>query len=173
MSNSGRQLATIGYEGATPEAFDYTLTEAKINLLVDVRAVAISRRRGFSKTALSARVSASGIEYLHLRSLGDPKPGRMAARAGEMSLFRTIYSAHMATNEVRMELEKLVSICEQQRAALLCFEADPTGCHRSMIAEYIATRANLEIVHLDIREQGHLSGGYRRNHNPGEGMAAA
>lgn len=88
-------LRTIGYEGATLEGFLAALRRSRVSLLIDVRAVAVSRRKGFSKTALAAALAEAGIGYLHLRDLGDPKPGREAARAGRMSEFRAIYSAHL------------------------------------------------------------------------------
>src|ERR1700751_6123716 len=90
-------LATIGYEGASAEAFDATLENAGIELVVDVRAVAVSRRRGFSKSSLAARLEAAGLRYVHLRGLGDPKPGRDAARAGDLARFRAVFSAHLET----------------------------------------------------------------------------
>src|SRR5262245_40249810 len=92
-----QRIATIGYEGATPDAFDAALRAAGVEMLVDVRAVAVSRRKGFSKSALSQRTREGGRDYLHLRDLGDPKAGREAARAGQLNLFRQIFAAHMKT----------------------------------------------------------------------------
>lgn len=75
-------IFTIGYEHATVAGFQDALSDAKINLLVDIRAVASSRRPGFAKTALAANSNVVGAEYLHLRALGTPADGRAEARAG-------------------------------------------------------------------------------------------
>lgn len=98
------ELLTIGYEGATPQGFDATLTAARVELVVDVRAVAASRRQGFAKSALSDRLAHAGIRYIHLRELGDPKPGREAARAGRWAEFRAIFSAHLNTPDAAFDL---------------------------------------------------------------------
>ena len=74
-------LATIGYEGASMQTFLSALQEAQVELLVDVRAVASSRRPGFSKTKLAANLAGKGIDYLHLRGLGTPADGRAVISA--------------------------------------------------------------------------------------------
>jgi uncharacterized protein (DUF488 family) len=74
-------LLTIGYEKARPDAVLGELKRAKADLLVDVRAVAASRRPGFSKRQLAAALDENGITYLHLQKLGTPTAGRTAARA--------------------------------------------------------------------------------------------
>ena len=79
-----RVLATIGYERATLDDVIGRLKRAGVEIVLDVRAVAASRRAGFSKTLLSGSLKAAGIDYLHLRALGTPKPGRQAARAGRI-----------------------------------------------------------------------------------------
>ena len=76
------RVHTIGYENTTVARFLDTLREAKVETVVDVRAVAGSRRPGFAKTNLAASLSEAGITYLHLRGLGTPADGRVAARAG-------------------------------------------------------------------------------------------
>jgi uncharacterized protein (DUF488 family) len=81
MLASMKSLMTIGYEASQPDLFDATLLRRGVEVLVDVRAVALSRRRGFSKRALAERLEQQGISYLHLSNLGDPKPGRDAARS--------------------------------------------------------------------------------------------
>ena len=88
---------TIGYQESNPEAVIGTLAAAGVALLVDVRAVAASRRPGFSKRQLAAGVATVGIDYLHLRGLGTPPDGRLAARTGRYADMRRIFEAHMAT----------------------------------------------------------------------------
>src|SRR5690606_27524254 len=90
-------IFTIGYEGAQLPDFLATLENADVKLLVDVREVSVSRRKGFAKTALSQAVAGVGMEYVHLRGLGAPKPGREAARQGTYKLFKTIYENHLCT----------------------------------------------------------------------------
>lgn len=129
-------LATIGYENATVPRFLDALKAAEVDLLVDVRAVASSRRPGFAKTKLAENVGSVGIEYLHLRGLGTPADGRAAARAGRHEEMRAIFMEHMETPEAQDELERLAELVRAgRRVCLLCLEADPTHCHRSMVAE--------------------------------------
>jgi uncharacterized protein (DUF488 family) len=144
-----KSLATIGYQGATPDGFRCALEEARIELLVDIRAVASSRRPGFSKTKLAASVEEAGIGYLHLRALGTPADGRAAARAGKHDEMRTIFLAHMATPDAQSALADLAEIVREGRCVcLLCFEADPAHCHRNIVAQQLAERLDVGIVHL-------------------------
>ena len=92
-------LYTIGYEKATSKAVLDTLQEAGVKLLVDVRAVAASRRAGFSKRQLAAGLDERGIHYIHLRGLGTPKEGREAAKSGDMNTLERIYTKHLKTDE--------------------------------------------------------------------------
>ena len=142
-------VATIGYQGATVASFLQALTDARIELLVDVRAVAGSRRPGFSKTPLAANLRGAGIDYLHLRGLGTPAPGRAAARAGRHEEMRAIYLEHLGTREAHAELEALADIVRGgRRVCLLCFEADPAHCHRSLVAKALGEAVPIEVRHL-------------------------
>ena len=126
---------TIGYESTDIEDFVATLQAARIEVLADVRAVAASRKKGFSKTALREKLQEAGIQYLHFRNLGDPKPGRDAARAGQFEKFKTIYSAHFEKPEAQEDFENLVSVVFNQATCLLCYERLPENCHRAIVAE--------------------------------------
>jgi uncharacterized protein (DUF488 family) len=126
---------TVGYEGTDIDRFVATLKSIKIEMLVDVRAIALSRKKGFSKTALKARLEFEGIDYLHLKALGDPKPGRVAARAGRHSEFRKIYRTHLGLLESKEALGTLISLALDKPVCLLCFERDPEFCHRSIVTE--------------------------------------
>jgi uncharacterized protein (DUF488 family) len=142
-------IATIGYEGATVASFLDALREAKVELVVDVRAVASSRRPGFSKTRLAASLADAGIEYLHLRGLGTPAEGRAAARAGRHDELRAVYMEHLATPAAQEELETLAGLVRAgRRACLLCLEAHPTHCHRSMVAAALASLVPVQVTHL-------------------------
>lgn len=141
-------LATIGYEGATQGEVIGKLTGAGVQVVIDVRAVAASRRAGFSKTLLAASLAEAGIDYRHLRALGTPKPGRQAARAGRIDEMHAIFDEQLETPEAQMQLAEAVEIATDKRAALLCFEADPAGCHRRIVAERIRERIGSEVVDL-------------------------
>lgn len=133
---------TIGYEGTDIARFVQTLKAVGIECVADVRAVPHSRKKGFSKKSLSQALFDAGIEYQHFLSLGDPKPGRDAARAGDYETFRSIYTDHLALDDSQASLEDLVAVVENRKTCLLCFERDPKTCHRSIIAQSIVSRGH-------------------------------
>lgn len=142
-------ITTIGYEDTTVQRFLDTLREAGVELLVDVRAVAGSRRPGFAKTKLSANVREVGIDYLHLRGLGTPSDGRAAARAGRHDEMRAIFLDHLQTAESQAELHALADLVRGgKRVCLLCLEADPAHCHRSIVAEALGEIVPISVDHL-------------------------
>jgi uncharacterized protein (DUF488 family) len=144
-----RRIATIGYQAATVGSFLDALREHDVELLVDVRAIASSRRPGFSKSRLAANLGEAGIGYLHLRGLGTPAEGRAAARAGRYAELRRIYLEHLGTPGARDELEALADLVRSgPRICLLCFEADPRHCHRSLVAAALAERTPVRVTHL-------------------------
>ena len=143
-----RQLSTIGYEGKTQAEFLDELSAAGVELLIDVRAVAASRRPGFSKTALGNAVRERGIDYLHLRALGTPAAGREAARKGRIAEMRTIYADQLETPEAQLAVEIALSAADERHAALLCYEKDAPGCHRAMLAERMVERAGFTVRDL-------------------------
>jgi uncharacterized protein (DUF488 family) len=142
-------IFTIGYGEATPDRVIATLREAGVATLVDVRAIANSRKPGFSKTALSAALEAAGIGYLHLRPLGTPAAGRVAARSGRPAEMRRIFTAHLAGTEPQAALAGLAERAKRERVCLLCLEADPTVCHRTLVAEAVAAEVpGVVVTHL-------------------------
>jgi hypothetical protein len=142
-------LATIGYEGTTVRQFLEALTTARVELLVDVRALASSRRPGFAKTALGANLAGAGIDYLHLRRLGTPADGRAAARAGRHAEMREIFLTHLETPGAQDELAALAELVRTgRRIALMCFEADPAHCHRSLVANALGGLVPIDVDHL-------------------------
>lgn len=143
------RIATVGYEGTTVDRFLDALRAAGVALLVDVRAVASSRRPGFAKTRLAANLAGADIDYLHLRALGTPADGRAAARAGRHGEMRAIFAAHLATHEAQDALHALADVVRGgRRVALLCFEADPAHCHRALVADALGALLPLEVEHL-------------------------
>ncbi|RYG17843.1 MAG: DUF488 domain-containing protein [Caulobacteraceae bacterium] len=141
-------LFTIGYEGATQPDVIARLKAAGVEVLVDVRAVAASRRAGFSKTLLGESLKVEGVDYLHLRDLGTPKPGREAARKGRIDEMRAIFADHMEEPASRLAYERLRALAAEKRVALLCFEADHAGCHRAVLAERLAAEDGMRVVNL-------------------------
>jgi uncharacterized protein (DUF488 family) len=149
MKETGmNKLATIGYETDTQGGMINRLKAAEVELVVDVRAVASSRKAGFSKTLLGNSLKAEGIDYLHLRPLGTPKPGREAARAGRIDEMRRIFDAHLEEPEAQLALAQATELASQKRIALLCYEDDPNCCHRQIVAQRIRERLKCEVVDL-------------------------
>lgn len=144
------KLRTIGYEGATQGAVIARLRAAGVAVVIDVRAIAASRRAGFSKTVLAASLFDAGIDYVHLRALGTPKTGRQAVRAGRVAEMRAIYEAHLAEAAAQLALAEALDIARERPAALLCYEADPAHCHRRILADRLSVRAPLEIEDLRV-----------------------
>jgi uncharacterized protein (DUF488 family) len=144
-----RKLFTIGYEQTPSKAVLDELERAGVKLLVDVRAVASSRRPGFSKTQLAAGLDERGISYLHLRGLGTPKDGRLAARSGDIEALHRIYARHLRTPLAKEELDELSALVQKSGpVCILCYERDHTQCHRRWIAEIIEDRDGVEIENL-------------------------
>jgi uncharacterized protein (DUF488 family) len=149
MAASRARVATVGYEGTTVDAVVTTLTDAGVQLLVDVRAVASSRRPGFAKTRLAANLAEAGIDYLHLRALGTPADGRAAARAGRHDELRAVYAAHLATHDAQAALHDLAELVRAgRRVALLCFEADAAHCHRTLVAAALGALVPIDVANL-------------------------
>ncbi|HEV7817414.1 MAG TPA: DUF488 domain-containing protein [Janthinobacterium sp.] len=144
-----RKLFTIGYEQTPAKAVLDELQQAGVKLLVDVRAVAASRRPGFSKKQLAAGLDERGIGYLHLRGLGTPKDGREAARSGKHKELQRIYHAHLQTPQAKEELDELASlVLKAGPVCILCYERDHRHCHRQMIAELIEERDGVTTENL-------------------------
>ena len=148
-----KKLFTIGYEQTPAKAVLDELEQAGVTLLVDVRAIASSRRPGFSKNQLAAGLDARGISYLHLRGLGTPKEGREAARSGKYALLHKIYAAHLKTPRAREELDELSALVKKAGpVCILCYERDHTRCHRQWIAEIIEERDGVKVKNLEAAQ---------------------
>lgn len=141
-------LFTIGYEGSTLDRVLTALREAGVRTLVDVRAVAASRKPGFSKRTLAASPDATGISYVHLQGLGTPKAGRLAVRAGRPDVMRTIFAEHMRSDVAQFDLSSAVALASERPICLLCFEHDPAMCHRSIVADLMIARTGQAVRHL-------------------------
>jgi uncharacterized protein (DUF488 family) len=142
-------LFTIGYEKAKPDAVMGELKRAKIDLLVDTRAVAASRRPGFSKRQLAAALDEGGIAYIHLQKLGTPAEGREAAKSGDYDRLWKIYDKHIKTREAQEALDELLTLIKsKKRVALLCYCRDPNACHRSRIVANVKKRIPVKVEDL-------------------------
>ena len=145
-------LFTIGYQSATQGALVDALVEARVELLADIRALPLSRRAGFSKTSLKAAVEEAGIAYRHWRDLGTPKEGRDAARRGDYSTLREVYSGQLELPEAMAALAELQSLAAEQRTCLLCFCGEAEKCHRSLLIEQ--GFADFDVRHLHPHMMG-------------------
>jgi uncharacterized protein (DUF488 family) len=143
-------LLTIGYEGCVIGDVLAELREAQVGLLIDVRAVAASRKPGFSKRQLAAGLEEAGIGYIHLQRLGTPKPGRDAVRAGHPERMVPIFNAHMDTTEAQIALAEAKALVVERRCCLLCFERDHRHCHRHLVADMIVTVTGQAVRHLEV-----------------------
>jgi uncharacterized protein (DUF488 family) len=140
------RIFTIGYEGATVPEFLAALKEAGVERVIDVRALPLSRRPGFSKSPLRAALGEVGIEYVHLKALGTPSEGRAAARAGRHSELERIYAGQLELPEAIVQSQEMLALAAQKPSALLCFEREPAHCHRTLLLNSVAQDA--EIVDL-------------------------
>ena len=145
-------VSTIGYERATLADFIATLKLSEIDVLVDIRDRAQSRRPGFSKTALSNALDEAGIGYLHFRELGDPKEGREAARRGDYDRFRSIFAGVMETDRAKEAISKLEVLASHKRICLMCFERDQSTCHRKIVSDHLEELLMTKTQHLGVRE---------------------
>ncbi len=109
-------IFTIGYEGATVAEFLAALQQAGIQRVIDVRALPLSRRPGFSKTPLSGALAEAGIEYVHLKALGTPAEGRAAARAGRHADLERIYAGQLELAEAIAQSAQMLALAERLRA---------------------------------------------------------
>jgi uncharacterized protein (DUF488 family) len=151
MATDRTTLATIGYESADLADFIATLQQAGVSRLIDVRELPISRRKGFAKKALSEALTCVGIEYVHLRGLGDPKEGREAARAGQIAQFKNAFSRHMKSETAQADLRSAVRYVAEGGACLMCYERDHKTCHRAIVAKSISRMIGANVHHLGVK----------------------
>ena len=132
-----RRIFTIGYEGATQSELVAALQKAGVEQVIDVRAVPLSRKPGFSKNVLAAGLKEAGIAYVHLKALGTPPAGREAAHKGRWAEMLRIYAAQLETPEAGAQAAQMVALAGEKPSALLCFERDPAHCHRTPLREAV------------------------------------
>ncbi len=140
------KIFTIGYQGVTQPELIAALMAAGVERLIDVRAVPLSRRPGFSKKILAGGLRAAGIDYVHLRALGTPPDGRAAARKGDHAALERSYAGQLELPEAIAQGAAMLELAAEKPSALLCFERDPGGCHRTLLIAALAPEA--EVVDL-------------------------
>lgn len=140
------QIFTIGYEGATQAQVIAALRAAGVQLLADVRSVPLSRRPGFSKNVLAAGLREAGIDYVGLKALGTPPEGREAARRGNHATLARVYAGQLQEPAAMMQGAQLRELAWERPTALLCFEREPAGCHRSLLID--AVMPDAVVTHL-------------------------
>lgn len=141
-------IYTIGYEGATPDSFVDILIQNKIDVLLDVRELPISRKKGFSKNSLKDLMESSGIRYHHEKSLGSPKDVRKRLYdSKDYQAFFQEYEQHLAG------CKELLSALTKQldgNVALMCFERDVMTCHRKCVARKMSQMTGNKVHHLKV-----------------------
>lgn len=143
------RLFTIGYEGWEPGAFVDYLAARGVACVIDVRENPFSRKPGFSKGSLSRALEAAGIQYIHLKALGTPRPLRDAVKSdGDYGRFFCDMDAYLATQS-----EAVSHASAQVRGmtcCLLCYERSVDTCHRKIVAAKIAEVVGqpLVVTHL-------------------------
>lgn len=138
------RIFTIGYEGSTQAELLAALQAAGVERVIDVRAVPLSRKPGFSKNVLAAGLRGVGIDYVHLKALGTPPEGREAARKGKHDVLERVYAAQLETPEAAVQAAQMLELAAEKPSALLCFERDPAACHRTLLRESVMPEWQVE-----------------------------
>jgi uncharacterized protein (DUF488 family) len=142
-------ICTIGYEGYKAADWVSALLEHDVQTVIDVRDLPLSRKPGFSKSQLARSLEVVGIDYVHVRALGNPRQYRDALRAGlDFATFSCQFSSVLDLQ--KDALEKVLAHAAARRVCLLCYEEDPGRCHRSLVAERLRNMGQeaVEVVHL-------------------------
>jgi uncharacterized protein (DUF488 family) len=142
-------LMTIGYETLSPDQLCDLLAQCKVSLLLDIRELPISRKRGFAKSALAATLEKRRIGYLHLPELGSPRDVRHGYREdGDWARYTRGFLEYLDTQSAAVE--RVASLAKQQTCCLFCYEDDYHFCHRSFVAERVAraTGKTVRVWHI-------------------------
>lgn len=138
-------IISVGYERRSVQELIGELRSCGVELLVDVRELPLSRRKGFSKTALGLSLEAAGIRYQHVRAAGNPH--RKAFGADPAECLRQ-YGLHLDSNPGIVE--EVAAHIKGHRVAFLCYERAHQDCHRSILsARLIDTGACRQVVAVE------------------------
>ncbi len=142
-------MVTIGHSTRTLETFIPLLQTYEVKQVVDVRTVPRSRHNPqFNRETLPDDLNAAGIGYLHMPGLGGlrrPRPDSINTGWRNAS-FRG-FADYMETPEFENHLGKLIELAQRKRVALMCAEALPWRCHRSLIADALEVRG-IRVAHI-------------------------
>jgi transcriptional regulator with XRE-family HTH domain len=141
-------LWSAGYEGRDIDSFVASLLDSRIDVVADVRLTPISRKKGFSKIRLGQALAEAGIEYTHLRGLGNPKDNRAPFWDGRLDVGRARFRGVLRSDEAQSDLDRLAEQARQSRVAVLCFEKDESRCHRQVVLETVRRRAAVPVLPL-------------------------
>lgn len=144
---AGPGVCGVGYEGCDLDEFIRRLLHEQVTLLVDVRLNPISRKRGFSKTALRTALAEAGIEYEHMRELGNPKWNRagFGGSPADLAIARGVYARSLGDSDAADRLDSIARAADRLRVAVMCFEADETRCHRDLVLAAVRERLSYAI----------------------------
>jgi len=140
-------IFTLGYEGLSPECFASILKEAGVQHVCDARELPLSRKKGFSKSAISQMLASHGIKYEHVKSLGCPRPIRNRYKAtGDWSEYSVSFAKYLRKQS--QALAELAVVSRAMKTCIICFEANPDRCHRKFVAVAVAERTKQKAIHL-------------------------
>ena len=149
MKTQSHKIFTIGYEGKGVEEFVFHLKKNGITRILDVRALPLSRKKGFSKSSLKSRLEEEDINYVHLKALGSPAEVRKKLKEdGDYKSFFKAYNRYLVTQSEMVEKTREY-ICDGVNC-LMCFEEYADKCHRLAVVDYLKTleSGKLEVRHL-------------------------
>jgi uncharacterized protein (DUF488 family) len=170
-TSEGLRILTIGYEGSSLECFLQTLKAAGVSLLLDVRELPLSRRKGFSKTQLSQALAEAGIDYQHERAFGAPRHIRHRLRAdGDLARYFADFREYLVTQRATLDL---LARTAHGVVALLCYERNPAECHRSVVAAALARRTGTTVEHLGVPLHGTQQTSHATHPHPRQSLSAA
>ena len=134
IDKKGITIFTLGYEGRKLEELINVLKNHKIEQLIDVRELALSRKNGFAKSALKEALNQNGIIYKHFSELGSPRDLRHKLwNEGNYPEFFKEYSEWLSKPEAQEYLTDLEGLAHVRTTVIMCFEKDVNKCHRSII----------------------------------------
>ena len=139
-------IVSVGYEGRTIEDFVAALQEQGVRTVADVRLNAISRKAGFSKSRLRDALASAGIDYRHLRSLGNAKENRQPFWTGRVEEGRRVFREALQAPEAEAALHELAEMAADHVVAVLCFEADAEMCHRQVVIDQVVDARGIPVA---------------------------
>jgi len=142
-------ILTVGHSTRTLEDFIRLLTAHGVKLVVDVRTIPHSKRNPqFNQESLPGSLRTSGIDYVHLKELGGLRHPKVDSenKAWRNLSFRG-FADYMQTAEFEAGLERLIVLSQESSVAIMCAEALPWRCHRSLIADALTVRG-IPVEHI-------------------------